>query len=87
MPWTYEFIPDAPGSTAGTARVTFTDDASFKDVPFHYSHRLELAGAKAANDAARLKAEIEAARDKERDMRTTKITAATALATVLKLKE
>ena len=86
MAWTYEFKPDVPGSSTGTATVTFTDDATFRDTPFVYSHKITLDGAKAADDASRLKAEIEAARDAESARRTAVVTQSAALATALALK-
>ena len=64
MAWTYDFKPDSPGSSSGVATVTFTGESVFAAVPFTYSHRLTLDGAKAVDDATRLKAEIEAACEK-----------------------
>ena len=87
MAWTYEFKPDSPESLGGVATVTYTDESVFKDAPFVYSHRLTLDGAKAVDDATRLKAEIEAACEKELARRTAISADSTTLATMLALKE
>ena len=86
MAWTYEFKPDSPGSSSGVATVTYTDESVFKDAPFTYSHRLTLDGAKAADDATRLAAEIEAAKAKEIEARSATTIQSAALATALALK-
>ena len=87
MAWTYEFKSDAPASSSGVATVTYTDESVFADVPFTYSHRIALDGVKAVDDATRLKAEIEAACEKELARRTAISADSTTLATMLALKE
>ena len=86
MAWTYDFKPDSPGSSSGVATVTYTDESVFADVPFVYSHRLTLDGAKAEDDASRLKAEIEAAKAKAIEARSAITVQSAALATALALK-
>ena len=66
--------------------MTYTDESVFADVPFTYSHKLTLDRAKAADDASRLKAEIEAAKVKEIDARAATTVQSAALATALALK-
>ena len=83
MPWTYDFTPDDVGSKEGVATVTFTDEGDFSVNPFIYSHRIDLDD----NDAvSRLKAEIEAARDKNVALGSASVTDSIALATLLALK-
>ena len=86
MAWTYAFQPDSPGSSSGVATVTYTDESVFADVPFTYSHRLTLDGAKAADGATRLAAEIEAAKAKAVDARSAITIQSAALAAALALK-
>lgn len=86
MPWTCIFVRDDVGSPEGVATVTFVDTDVFADRPFVFSHRVKLE-TEITTKTSRLRAEIEAARDKEAARRAAIVTDSTAMATLLALKE